>query len=180
MKPFDETIINQTLNWVRSFVIKLNICPFAKREVERNTLKIKVASVTKVKLAMEELLMELIFLDEHLTTETTLLVFPCLFKDFFQYLDFVDLAELLIQEQGYEGIYQLATFHPDYCFADTEFDDVTNYTNRSPYPMLHILREKSLEKAISYYGNTEAIPENNIMTMKRLGIKGIKNILADL
>ena len=90
--------------------------------------------------------------------ETTLLIFTDSFKDFFAYLDFVDLAEQLILVLGYEGIYQLATFHPDYYFADTDPEDATNYTNRSPYPMLHLLREDSFEKAIAAYGDTELIP----------------------
>ncbi len=170
----NEQVIAETNSWLQAFIVKLNICPFAKREIERNTVKIQVAQAQKLQQALEELLMELMFLDKNPSVETTLLVFPDLFKDFFQYLDFVDYAELLIQEQEYEGIYQLATFHPDYCFADAEFDDVANYTNRSPYPMMHILREESLEKAIAYYGDTEKIPANNIATLRKLGLKRLK------
>ncbi len=176
----DEQIIEHTENWLRSFIIKLNICPFAKREVERGTLRIQVIHTPKQQQAMEELVMEMIFLDKNDSVETTLLIFPTLFKDFFNYLDFVEMAELLTREQGYEGIYQLATFHPDYCFADAEVNDVANYTNRSPYPMLHILREERLEKAIAYYGDTESIPANNITKLRELGLKKIEALLANL
>ena len=178
MMMSNEHVIEHTQKWLRSFIVKLNICPFAKRELDRGSVKIHVAQTKKTQHALEELLMELIFLDKNASVETTLLIFPTLFRDFFQYLDFVDYAELLIREQGYEGVYQLATFHPDYCFADAEMDDVSNYTNRSPYPMLHLLREASVEKAIAHYGDTAKIPENNIATMEKLGLKKIEKILA--
>lgn len=174
----NEHVIDETKNWLQAFIVKLNICPFAKREIERSTLKIQVAQAQKLQQALEELLLEMMFLDKNTSVETTLLIFPSLFRDFFHYLDFVDYAQLLIQKQGYEGIYQLATFHPDYCFADTEFDDVANYTNRSPYPMIHILREDSLEKAIAYYGDTETIPKNNIATLRKLGLKKLNELLS--
>lgn len=173
----DEFIIQHTHNWIRSFIVKYSICPFAKREVERGSLKIQVSSTKKIAQALEELMSEIHVLDENHNIETTLLVFPSLFNDFFHYLDFVDLAENLLLDQGYEGIYQLATFHPDYCFADVDFNDVSNYTNRSPYPMLHLLREDSIEKAIAYYGDTGKIPETNIATMHKLGIEEVKKIL---
>ncbi len=177
MNVSKDPIVEETERWILSFIVKLNICPFAKREVERDTVKIQVAQAKKISDALEELLMALLYLDTNPTIETTLLVFPNLFKDFFKYLDFVDCAECLISEQGYEGIYQLASFHPDYCFANTCFDDVSNYTNRSPYPMIHILREAGLEKAIAYYGDTEQIPTNNIVTMKKLGLEKIQALL---
>lgn len=178
MPTQNETIIAETECWIRSFIIKLNICPFAKRELDQNTVKIKASEAKKLSQALEDLLMELMFLDNHPEIETTLLIFPGLFKDFFNYLDFVDYAEGLISEQGYEGIYQLATFHPEYCFADTAFDDVSNYTNRAPYPMIHILREQGLAKAIAHYGDTDNIPANNILTMKNLGLEEIQRLLA--
>ena len=180
MTSNNDYVINRTKNWLRSFIVDLNICPFAKHVIENGSLKIQVAEAPKIQLALEELLMELMFLDKNPTIETTLLIFPTLFGDFFQYLDFVDYAELLLREQAYEGIYQLATFHPDYCFAEVEFNDVSNYTNRSPYPMIHLLREDSLDKAIEYYGDTETIPQNNIATMRKLGLKSIEELLAKI
>ncbi len=169
MQLTDELVTTQTMKWVNEFIIKHNVCPFAKREVERETVKVVVLRSKKLDVALEELIAEVQWLDQHPETETTLLVFPTLFKDFYRYLDFVDLAENLMYEQGCEGVYQLATFHPDYCFSGTDPEDVSNYTNRSPYPMLHLLREESLEKAIEYYGDTADIPENNIAKMESLG-----------
>ena len=178
MIPSNSLIAEETLNWVRSFIIEYNLCPFAKGPVNKGTLKIAVSETKKKALALEDLMVEIQLLDKNPEIETTLLVFAETFKDFFAYLDFVDLAEQLILEQGYEGIYQLATFHPDYYFADTEPDDVSNYSNRSPYPMIHILREDSLEKAIASYGNTDIIPERNIATLQQLGLEKIKKIIT--
>ncbi|MFT2112274.1 DUF1415 domain-containing protein [Marinomonas sp. 2405UD68-3] len=179
MQLSDELVTQQTMNWVNQFIIGLNVCPFAKREVERKSVRVCVIRSKKVEVALEELMSEIHWLDEHVETETTLLVFPTLFKGFYQYLDFVDLAESLMYEQECEGIYQLATFHPDYCFSGAEQDDVSNYTNRSPYPMLHILREGSVEKAIEFYGDTDVIPENNIEKMKETGAQKIDQIIQD-
>ena len=99
------------------------------------------------------------------------MVFPTLFKSFDHYLDYVELAENLLFELGYEGVYQLATFHPDYCFADADPLDAANYSNRSPYAMVHLLREASVERAIAFYGDTAAIPERNIAYLTALGSK---------
>lgn len=179
MSQTDEFIIQHTLNWIRLFVIQLNICPFAKREVNRGTLKIQVSRAQTLQEALEALMVEAQRLDHEYSIETTFLVFPKLFEDFFHYLDFVDAAEARLFENDYEGIYQLATFHPDYCFADAGFDEVTNYTNRSPYPMLHLLREESVEKAIAFYGDTEQIPKTNMDSLRGLGIEEIKKILIN-
>ena len=161
-------VIQETMDWINSFIVKLNICPFAKREIDRKSVKFHTAEATNTKQAQEELLNEFIYLDTHPEIETTLLIFPSMFGDFFQYLNFVDAAELLIKENNYEGVYQLATFHPQYCFSDTDFDDISNKTNRSPYPMLHLLREASLEQAIAFYGDTSQIPINNHATLLKL------------
>ena len=119
-------------------------------------------------------------MDKNAKIETVLLVLPCLFSTFDDYLAFVSLAEELLLLSGYEGIYQLATFHPNYCFSDVLETDVSNYTNRSPYPMLHILRESSIEKAIDYYGDTHQIPDNNIKTMHKLGLDKINTLLKHI
>jgi len=125
---------------------------------------------------MTELMLEIDALNVNSSIETTLLVFPSFLSDFFDYLDFVDLAEKILHHNGYEGIYQLATFHPNYCFADENPDDVTHHTNRSPFPMLHLLREEHIEKAIEYYGDTEKIPENNMACLRQLGLENVKKI----
>lgn len=182
MQQSDEIITKQIQQWVNDFIVTLNICPFAQHEIMQNRVKIMVARPKKIELALDALMQEINWLDEHSETETTLMVFPTLFKTFHQYLDFIDLAESLMADQGCEGIYQVATFHPDYCFAGVEQDDVSNYTNRSPYPMVHILRESSIEKAVEFYqkqhnASTEEIPTNNIALMASLGEKEIQSII---
>ncbi|HBP77444.1 MAG TPA: DUF1415 domain-containing protein, partial [Halomonas sp.] len=155
----DQQVVDQTLAWVSHFIVGHNICPFAKRELDSNTIRVEVVRSKKVDVALEELVAGVEWLNEHPEAETTLLVFPTLFKSFDHYLDYVELAEQLLVELGYEGIYQLATFHPDYCFADAEPEAAANYSNRSPYAMVHLLREASVERAIAFYGDTAAIPE---------------------
>ncbi|MFT2099262.1 DUF1415 domain-containing protein [Marinomonas sp. 2405UD66-6] len=175
----DELVIAQTTSWVKDFIVALNVCPFARREVEKESVRFVVLRSKKVEVALEELMAEVQWLDEHPETETTLLIFPTLFKGFHRYLDFVETAEDLMFDQGCEGVYQLATFHPDYCFSGAEPDDVSNYTNRSPYPMLHLLRENSLDKAIEFYGDTSEIPNQNIDKMESLGKAKLDDMFAN-
>ncbi len=172
-----EKIKEHVLNWVLCFIVELNICPFAKNVIADNTLEMKVSSVHQLELALEAVISAMADLDKHSDKETVLLIFPSMFDDFSDYLDFVSMAEALLSMEGYEGVYQLATFHPQYCFADSQEEDVSNYTNRSPYPMIHILKEESIDKAIDFYGNTEAIPEKNIRLMHQLGLNKIKQLI---
>lgn len=171
-----EQCVEQTAAWIRSFVIQLNLCPFAKREMDKGSVRIHASLAQSTDSAINDLMAEFDFLNKNTTIETTVLVFPCFLKDFFDYLDFVDIAESVLFTNNYEGIYQIATFHPDYCFADAASDDVTNYTNRSPYPMLHILREEGLSKAIEHYGDTEKIPVQNQACLLKLGLEEVKKI----
>ena len=172
----EETIKQETLHWVSSFIVKLNICPFAKHVVDNKTLNIQVNSTNDETTALDSVLSTLSWMDQSPETETLLMVYPNLFSEFYDYLDFVDCAEALMYQAGYEGIYQFATFHPNYCFEGEAENAPSNYTNRSPYPMLHILREASLDKAIEFYGDTSKIPENNIKTLNDLGIDKILEI----
>lgn len=174
----NQLIIEQTQHWIHSFVIKLNLCPFAKREMDRNSVRIQPSHAASTDEAMIDFKQEIELLNTSPSIETILVVYASFLNDFFDYLDFVDKATKFLDKAGYEGIYQLATFHPDYCFADTSSTDVTNYTNRSPYPMLHLLREESIEKAIFFYGDTDEIPNNNMKLLRDLGLDAVKKILA--
>nr|WP_241480567.1 DUF1415 domain-containing protein [Legionella norrlandica] len=136
----DPLISEHTLNWVRKFIIEYSICPFAKGPINKGTLRVIISNAKKQNSALKDLMTEIQFLEKNPAIETTLLVFSHAHKDFFSYLDFIDIAEQLIQSLGYEGVFQLATFHPDYYFADASPDEISNYTNRSPYPMIHLLR----------------------------------------
>ena len=173
----DAQIKKQTMAWICSFIIEYNICPFAKHTVNQETLAIDIVQPSNVEQALETMMSTIVRMDNDTKIETVLLLFPDMFSSFDDYLDFVSLAEELLSLSGYDGIYQLATFHPNYCFADVLATDVSNYTNRSPYPMLHILRESSIEKAIDYYGDTSNIPDNNIATMHQLGLDKIMALL---
>lgn len=177
MQHSDELVSKQTLKWVTSFIVELNVCPFAKREVERESIRLSIVRSKKIDVALEELVAEIAWLDENPETETSLVVYPTLFSGFNDYLDFVAMAEDLMFEQGCEGVYQVATFHPDYCFDGVDQDDVSNYTNRSPFPMIHLLREASVEKAIEFYGDTSTIPDDNIALMEEMGLQKVENIL---
>jgi hypothetical protein len=163
----------QTTHWIQSFVIHLNLCPFAKHVMDKNAVRIEVSAAPSVEQALTDLKAEIELLNTNAAIDTSFLVFPSFLSDFFDYLDFVDFAQTKLMD-NYEGIYQLATFHPDYCFADEVVDDVTNYTNRSPYPMLHLLREDSLDKAIAFYGDTDSIVENNKACLRNLGLEAVK------
>lgn len=165
----DALITAHTLNWVRSFIVAHNICPFARYELARPDMRIQVTRARKTREALSALEDECLWMEQHPQVETSLIVMPELFKSFESYLEFVAHAEDFLFDADYEGIYQLATFHPEYYFADSDPDDAANFTNRSPYPMLHLLRESSVEKAIAHYGDTQKIPERNIEHLTQMG-----------
>ena len=128
---------------------------------------------------LEQIIAQCAALDNAANRETSLLIFPRALSDFEDYLDMLEIATALLEKQGYEGVYQLASFHPKYCFAEAAPDDASNYTNRSPYPMLHILREASVEAALENFPNPENIPDRNIQLTKGLGLTVMKKLLAD-
>jgi hypothetical protein len=168
------------LAWLNDWVITLNLCPFAAKVVNDKTLRIAVCDSDDEQQMVRQILQEL----DHLVQEsednlsTSLLVFTHGLKDFDSYLDFADWANDLLVEAGLEGNIQIATFHPQYQFEGAEVDDVTNYSNRSPYPTLHFIREQQLEAAVANYPNPEAIPENNINKLKALGLPKVLQMLS--
>lgn len=170
-------IIDQTRCWVDAVVVGHNFCPFAKRELERERVRFVACESESVETCLEAVFDECEYLDTHENTETTLLIFPTAFSDFEDYLAGLEMAEQLLIEQGYEGRYQLASFHPRYCFAGADEDDAANYTNRSPYPMIHLLRESSLEKALASYEQPEDIPARNIDEARKVGLAKMKSRL---
>lgn len=173
-----ERMIKQTQCWLDSVIIEHNICPFAKRERDKGSIRFTVDESSELSQVLENLILECERLDENPEIETTLFILAKVGQDFNDYLDFLDIANQLLIEQGCEGVYQLASFHPDYCFADSNVDDPANYTNRSPYPTLHIIREKSLEKALQSYPEPELIPERNIDYCQNLGLEKMQKMLA--
>lgn len=174
----DSLIIEQTTNWIKSVVIGLNFCPFAAKAVIQNSIHYSVQQASDIPLTLTELEKQLRLLDEDPKIETTLIIFPNDFKSFDDYLELVKKAERLLSKLNYDGIYQIASFHPDYCFAGADEDDAANYTNRSVYPMLHLLREDSITKALSTFKNPEMIPERNISLAREKGIKYMQVLRA--
>ncbi|KHD24614.1 hypothetical protein NM09_10570 [Vibrio caribbeanicus] len=166
----NNEIAQQVEQWLNDVVIGLNLCPFAAKPQRNEQIKIFVSEAITEETLLEDILAQLLELDatpaEEL--ETTLVVAPNMLADFYDYNLFIDWVEALIKQQDWEGIFQLATFHPDYCFGGTEPEDAENLTNRSPYPVFHLIREESMEKVLKHYPNPEAIPDTNIARVESL------------
>ena len=176
--PVDNDAITAAVRrWVETVVVDLNLCPFAGRELRQQRIRFVVSPATTEAQLLASLQTELERLETHPDTETTLLIHPRVLQDFDDYNQFLETADDLLGAMDVDGIYQIASFHPHYQFAETAAEDVENYTNRSPYPMLHLLREQSLERSIASYPATEQIPLRNIALMKRLGITRLKQLL---
>jgi hypothetical protein len=173
------TLIKHTREWLLTVIITHWLCPFAKREYDNDSIHYQVIETTDLHNQLEQILAQCAALDKNGMRETSLLIFPSGLSDFEDYLDMLNIAQALLKEGGYEGIYQLASFHPDYCFEGASQNDASNYTNRSPYPMVHILREASVETALDTYPNPEKIPERNIELTTGLGVEVMKGLLAD-
>ena len=169
-----SNIIQETQDWLIKAVIGLNLCPFAKAVHVKEQIKYVVSEATTVEQLLESLAQELEFLAEvsREKTDTTLLIHPNVLNDFLDYNDFLELADQLLEDLDLDGELQIASFHPQYQFAGTEIDDVTNFTNRSPYPTLHLLREDSIDEAVKAFPEAEAIFETNMQTMEKLGTDG--------
>ena len=173
-RPDDEEVIARTRRWLEKAVIGLNLCPFARAVYLRDRVRLVVSHARHIDDLLDQLDRELRLLVDTPADqiETTLIVHPTLFPDFLDFNDFTALAEAAPAEQGLEGVIQLASFHPQYQFEGTEPDDVSNCTNRSPFPTLHLLREDSVEKAVATLEDPDVIFEENIRTLQRMGPEG--------
>jgi len=171
MNDIGADICREIHQWLESLVIGLNLCPFAARPVRAGTLRIRVSEAENELELLTELQLELQRLEDASTDqiETTLIVLPNMLADFAEYNDFLNAVDELLEKFEWAGDYQVASFHPQYQFAGTEPDDAENLTNRSPYPLLHLLRESSVEAALETYPDAEQIPQNNIRTMQQMG-----------
>lgn len=149
--------------WLNNVVVGLNLCPFAGKPARENRVRLFVSLADDDELLLQDLQREMELLDEKPASEieTTLVIIAHHLQEFFNYNQFLNWAERMIKRNSWTGVYQLASFHPDYCFAGAEPGDAENLTNRSPYPILHIIREASLEKALQFYDDVELVPENN-------------------
>ncbi|GAB2813323.1 DUF1415 domain-containing protein [Ferruginibacter profundus] len=166
--------IEQTKRWINDVVVGCNFCPFAANVVKQQSVFYTVENSDDAVVCLAALLDEAIRLDDEKTIETSFLIFPQSFEVFDDYLDLVADAEDMLIAKGYEGIYQLASFHPLYMFANAVEKDAANYTNRSIYPMLHLLRESSIDKALENYKDPENIPGDNIDFARKKGLVYMK------
>ncbi|MCD6017754.1 MAG: hypothetical protein K0S53_875 [Bacteroidetes bacterium] len=166
-----EKIIEQTTNWIKSVVIDCNFCPFAAKAILKKSVRYIVKSNIDMDQCLDALKEELLYLETDPETETSFIILSQDFKNFDDYLDLVEAADNLLVQEDFDGIYQIASFHPDYCFEGSNNEDPANYTNRSIYPMLHILREDSLTKALSLYPHPEKIPQDNIEFARQRGLQ---------
>lgn len=171
--------IQHTKNWIETVVIGLNLCPFAGKPFREDKIRYVLQATPDLTHLMDKVVIEATTLanDQTNDIETTLIIHPDLLNDFYDYLDFVDYVNESLEGLGLEGVIQVASFHPDYQFEGTQASDPENYTNRSPYPMVHLIKEASVSKAVDTYPDIESIPDNNIQTMNDLGIEGIQDLL---
>ncbi len=172
--PTDAEAIALTRCWVEQAVVGLNLCPFAHAVLRKEQVVFQVSHARDADALWQDLLasIESLLSAPATTTDTLLLIHPWALTDFFEFNDFVGDAEALLEEHGLGGVLQLASFHPQYQFADVAADDPTNHTNHAPFPTLHLLREASLDQAIAAMPDTDAIIERNLETMRRLGHAG--------
>lgn len=171
--------VTQTKKWLENVVIGLNLCPFAKHPFQSDNIRYVVHKGDDLKDLSEILVAELQSLAQKdaNAVETTLIIIANALPDFLEYLDYTEIAEHLLVALNLEGIIQVATFHPAYQFAETKPDDVENYTNRSPYPMLHLIKESNISWAVENHPDIDSIPETNIRLMKELGIEKVKTLM---
>lgn len=172
--PGDDAIVDATRRWLDRAVIGLNLCPFAKSVYVKEQVRYVVSHATTPEELLETLMNELQLLadTDPEKVDTTLLIHPGVLSDFLDFNDFLDVADAALEDMELAGELQVASFHPDYQFADTDQNDISNYTNRAPYPTLHLLREDSIARAVEAFPDAAAIFEKNIDTMEQLGHEG--------
>lgn len=178
MTDMNTPEIADTVRWLERAVIGLNLCPFAKAPHVKGQIHYVVSQAKGLEGLRDELIEQLqamaaLSAEER---ETVLLIVPQMLHDFLEFNDFLDEADGVLQELDMEGEFQVASFHPQFQFADTEPDDITNFTNRSPYPTLHLLREESIDRAVEAFPEAETIYETNMATLEKLGLKGWQDL----
>lgn len=178
MTDMNTLEIADTVRWLERAVIGLNLCPFAKAPHVKGQIHYVVSQAKGLEGLRDELIEQLQAMAalSAEARETVLLIVPQMLHDFLEFNDFLDEADGVLQELDMEGEFQVASFHPQFQFADTEPDDITNFTNRSPYPTLHLLREESIDRAVEAFPEAETIYETNMATLEKLGLKGWKDL----
>jgi hypothetical protein len=168
-----SSVKQDVMVWLNSVVIGLNLCPFSGMPTRENRVRFQVSNATVEEDLLADLTVEMELLDKTPASEleTTLLIIPNALQDFFDYTQFLNWAQAQLKRQGWLGVYQLASFHPNYCFAGSDPEDDENLTNRSPHPIVHVIREASLEKALNFYKGVEEIPARNKVCVEALSVE---------
>ena len=175
-----EIVIQQTKNWIESIVIGHQFCPYAQNPFKNDSIAYQVFHNNTTLQVLENLIRECMRMESDTNIETALLIFPEQFSDFEAYLDLLDLCESIMSKEGYDGVFQVASFHPQYVFSGSDDKDPANYTNRSPHPMLHILREDSLTAVLKNNKHALEIPEKNIERATALGLEYFKTAMKKI
>lgn len=181
IQPTEAQAASEVRIWLERAVVGLNLCPFARAPLVHGRLRIQVSQARDAEALLADLDGELTLLGERPSSEieTTLLVHPYALNDFGDYNDFLTIADMAVRTRGMEGEIQIASFHPDYQFADSDPDDIENYTNRAPHPILHLLRETSIDAAVAAMPDTDAIYKRNKKTLRSLGLEGWQALLKN-
>lgn len=181
LPPSHDDVVAATRRWLEKAVIGLNLCPFAKSVYIKDQVRFVVSTADSSEALQEDLAAELMKLKETDAAEvdTVLLIHPYVLNDFLDFNDFLEIVDMTVEALGLQGEIQVANFHPGYQFADASPDDISNYTNRAPYPTLHLLRESSIDRAVEAFPDAADIFERNIETMRRLGKTGWDKLLND-
>jgi uncharacterized protein len=172
-----EQYIKATKNWIKQVVIDCNFCPFAAQVFLQNKIEYVWISDAEIEICMQQLLIEFKKLDNNTTVETTFLLLPSFNQSFIKFLNIIAAADALLISHDYEGVYQIASFHPLYQFEGADINDPANYTNKSPVAMLHILKETSIDTVLEKYKNPELIPERNIAFAQKKGLSFMQQLL---
>lgn len=182
LKPGRAEVERKTLAWVKDFVVGFNLCPFARPLLASEALRVTVCEANDDEGVAAALLNEIQLIQKASESEvaTTLVVFPNALQGFDGYLAFLHGAQQLLEEMGLLGVLQLASFHPDYQFAGEPIESASHFTNRAPFPMIHLLREEMVTRALETYPNPEQIPERNIQKLEDLGLERLQQILTAL
>ncbi|NRP09966.1 MULTISPECIES: DUF1415 domain-containing protein [unclassified Marinobacterium] len=178
MTDFENEVIKSTQHWVDKMVVGLNLCPFAKKSIDQNQLRYVVYTGDDIESITQLLVEELERLVNDKSIETTLLIHPNFTTEFDAYLDYLAGVDELIDALGYSGVFQVAGFHPDYQFDGVAEIDPANHTNRSPYPMMHLLREASVAWAVETHPDIDSVPERNVELLREMGEKGIQELIS--
>ena len=179
--PGEDEAIALTRRWLEQAVIGLNLCPFAKAVYVKDQVRFVLSDATTPEALIEQLAEELLLLRDTPAEQidTTLIIHPDVLTDFLDYNDFLENADMAVEALDLAGIVQVASFHPDYRFADSDPDDIENHSNRSPFPTLHLLREDSIDRAVEAYPDPDAIVERNYATLRQLGHAGWQRLFED-